>query len=286
MSKPTHSSRVYTAEFVSPKHPDKLCDRISDAILAAHQSEDPKARVAVDVAGGHGTVFVVGEVTSRAKHVDIEQIVHEIAGEGLEVITRIAAQSPEIARGVDTGGAGDQGIMVGYACTDTPELLPLEYVLARNLNQYLYSLWPYDGKTQVTVQGGCITHLVASFQHAPHDELSAAVFTWLRHEPLAKADEAVELFINQAGDWDIGGFDADSGLTGRKIVVDAYGPRVPVGGGAFSGKDMTKVDRSGAILARELAVKELKRTGAHEVLVYLAYVIGRADPIQKTIITH
>ena len=122
-------TKFKTAESVSPKHPDKLCDQISDALLDAHLLEDPNARVAIDVAGGHGKVFVTGEVSSRAKKVDVVKTVHRIAGDELEVIEQLAAQSPEIASGVDTGGAGDQGIMVGYACNETPELLPLETVL-------------------------------------------------------------------------------------------------------------------------------------------------------------
>lgn len=143
-----------TAESVSPGHPDKICDQISDAILDAHLKEDPYARVAVDVAGGHGTVFVTGEVTSRAHRVNVEEIVHRLAGQHVKVIEHIAAQSPEIAQGVNAGGAGDQGIMVGYATDETPEFLPLEYVLARNLNQFLYKRWPYDGKTQITIRVG------------------------------------------------------------------------------------------------------------------------------------
>ena len=140
-----------TAEFVSPMHPDKICDQISDAILDAHLMKDSAARVAIDVAGGHGTIFVTGEVTSKAK-VDVEKIAHRIAGEDYEIIQRIVQQSPEIARGVDEGGAGDQGIMVGYACSETVEYLPLEYVLARDLNKYLFGFHPFDGKTQVTVE--------------------------------------------------------------------------------------------------------------------------------------
>ena len=131
-----HTTEYRTAESVSPKHPDKICDQISDAILDAHLDQDPLARVAVDVAGGHGTVFVTGEVTSLATDVDIVGIVKRLAGD-VNVIEHIAAQSPEIASGVDTGGAGDQGIMVGYATDETPELLPLEVVLARSLNQFL-----------------------------------------------------------------------------------------------------------------------------------------------------
>jgi S-adenosylmethionine synthetase len=276
-------SMYRTAESVSPKHPDKLCDQISDAILDAHLTEDPYARVAVDVAGGHGTVFVTGEVSSSATNVDVAGIVRRLAGD-VTLIERIAAQSPEIAHGVDTGGAGDQGIMVGYATNETPELLPLEYVLARKLNQYLYTLWPYDGKTQVTTVDGAISVIVASFQHASHEALFAAVTEWVQSEPLAlEAADGIVIHANPAGDWDIGGFDADAGLTGRKLAVDNYGPRVPLGGGAFSGKDATKVDRSGAYMARAIAVDYLKHRGAKEVYVYLAYAIGYPEPVEATV---
>jgi S-adenosylmethionine synthetase len=273
-----------TAESVSPKHPDKLCDQISDAILDAHLREDPYARVAVDVAGGHGTIFVTGEVSSSALNVDVPAIVKRLAGD-VELVERISAQSPEIAQGVDTGGAGDQGIMVGYATNETPELLPLEYVLARQLNQFLYKKWPFDGKTQVTTVDGAISVVVASFQHAPHDELKQAIIAWVAQEPLAVAtSEAITIHANPAGDWDIGGFDADAGLTGRKLAVDNYGPRVPLGGGAFSGKDASKVDRSGAYMARKIAVDYLKERDAKEVYVYLAYAIGYPEPVETTVI--
>jgi len=273
-----------TAESVSPKHPDKLCDQISDAILDAHLREDPYARVAVDVAGGHGTIFVTGEVRSSAVNVDIPAIVRRLAGD-VELVERISAQSPEIAQGVDTGGAGDQGIMVGYATNETPELLPLEYVLARKLNQFLYKQWPYDGKTQVTIVDGRISVIVASFQHASHDELKQQIIAWVAQEPLAIATpEAITIHANPAGDWHIGGFDADAGLTGRKLAVDNYGPRVPLGGGAFSGKDASKVDRSGAYMARKIAVDYLKNRNAKEVYVYLAYAIGYPEPVETTVI--
>lgn len=277
-----------TAESVSPKHPDKLCDQISDAILDAHLREDPFARVAVDVAGGHGTIFVTGEVSSSAEDVDISAIVKRLAGD-VELVERISAQSPEIAQGVNTGGAGDQGIMVGYATNETPELLPLEYVLARKLNQYLYKKWPFDGKTQVTTVDGNISVIVASFQHAPHDELYNAVTNWVKQEPLAvvklkSITKAIIIHANPAGDWNIGGFDADAGLTGRKLAVDNYGPRVPLGGGAFSGKDASKVDRSGAYMARKIAVDYLKQRNAKEVYVYLAYAIGYPEPVETTVI--
>lgn len=279
------SKSIYkTAESVSPKHPDKICDQISDAILDAHLTEDPDARVAVDVTGGHGKVFVTGEVTSHAKNVDVVAIVKRLAGD-VEVIEHIAEQSPEIANGVDTGGAGDQGIMVGYATNETPELLPLEVVLSRNLNQSLYERWPYDGKTQVTTKDGRITSIVASFQHAKHDELDAAVKQWLDSNKYAVADEdGVAFHINPAGDWDQGGFDADAGLTGRKLIVDNYGPRIPIGGGAFSGKDPSKVDRSAAYIARRIAIDYLKKYDAHEVFVYLAYAIGYAEPLEATVV--
>ncbi|MBC7459598.1 methionine adenosyltransferase domain-containing protein [Candidatus Saccharibacteria bacterium] len=272
-----------TAESVSPKHPDKICDQISDALLDAHLSGDPDARVAIDVAGGHGTVFVTGEVTSKAINIDVRAIVKRLAGD-VKVIEHIAAQSPEIAHGVDTGGAGDQGIMVGYATSETAELLPLEVVLARKLNQHLYELWPYDGKTQITTKDGVIVSIVASFQHAAQYDLMAAVREWASSEPLAVTAVDVSLHINPAGDWNVGGFDADAGLTGRKLIVDNYGPRIPIGGGAFSGKDPSKVDRSAAYMARKVAIDYLKAHDAKEVYVYLAYAIGYDQPLEATVV--
>lgn len=270
-----------TAESVSPKHPDKLCDQISDAILDAHLEEDPKARVAVDVAGGHGFVFVTGEVTSRAKNVDVEAIVRRLAGDDIAVYEHVVSQSSEIAQGVDTGGAGDQGIMIGYATSETPEMLPLEVILSRRLNERLYKRWPYDGKTQVTLCDGEVASVVASFQHAPTEELRGEVSAWLKEYG---ASGTVTLYINPSGDWDQGGFDADAGLTGRKLIVDNYGPRISIGGGAFSGKDATKVDRSAAYMARKIAVDYLKERGAKEVFVRLAYAIGVAEPLEATVL--
>lgn len=270
-----------TAESVSPKHPDKICDQISDAILDAYLVQDPSARVAVDVAGGHGVVFVTGEVTSRATKVDIAGIVRRLSGE-VKVIKHIAAQSHEIASGVDTGGAGDQGIMIGYATNETPELLPLETVLARSLNQFLYAVWPYDGKTQITLNPkGEMVGIVASFQHAPSKKLRQAVDIWLKDYAQVSAPR---VHVNPSGDWQIGGFDADAGLTGRKLAVDNYGPRIPVGGGAFSGKDPSKVDRSAAYIARKIAVDYLKERKAVEVFVRLAYAIGVAEPLESTVV--
>lgn len=271
-----------TAESVSPKHPDKLCDQISDAILDAYLKEDPDARVAAETCGGHGVVFVTGEITSTADDIDIEKIVKRIAGDNLEVHTKIVKQSPEIAQGVDTGGAGDQGIMIGYACDETPELLPREVVLARRLNQFIYDKHPYDGKTQVTIApDGSIDSIVASFQNVEKSELEQLVRAFIKDHNL---EGKLELHLNPAGDWHQGGFDADTGLTGRKLIVDNYGPRVAIGGGCYSGKDPSKVDRSAAYMARKIAVDYLRKRHAKEVLVRLAYAIGYAEPLEKTVI--
>lgn len=262
-----------TAECVSPRHPDKLCDRISDAILDAYLEQDPKSRVAVEAVGSHGKILVTGEVTSRAEDVQIEEIVREVAGDGYEITTHIFEQSPEIAQGVDVGGAGDQGIMTGYATRETDTYMPKEYELARGLCQAVYEKYPYDGKTQVTLNDtGDITSVVCSFQNAPKYELEKLV-----KETISNAHE---YHINPAGDWTVGGFDADVGLTGRKIIVDNYGPEVAVGGGAFSGKDASKVDRSAAYMARRIAVDVLESNpSASKVFVKLAYAIGHPDAL-------
>ena len=274
-----------TAESVSPKHPDKLCDQISDAILDAYLEKDPDARVAAETCGGHGVVFVTGEITSKMsdKEVDVEKIVKRITGdENIEVHTKIVKQSPEIAQGVDTGGAGDQGIMIGYACSETPELLPLEVVLSRSLNKFIYKKYPFDGKTQVTLKGDKIDSIVASFQNVKKSELEKLVREFLESKNLDSKD--IKLHLNPAGDWSQGGFEADTGLTGRKLIVDNYGPRIPIGGGCFSGKDPSKVDRSAAYMARRVAVDYLKNRNAKEVYVRLAYAIGVAEPLEKTVI--
>jgi len=284
-----------TAESVSPKHPDKFCDQISDAILDAHLAIDPNARVAVEVCGGHGQVFVTGEITSEAKDVDIEAIVHRIAGKGMRVMQNIVCQSPEIAGGVDTGGAGDQGIMIGYACKETPEMLPLEVVLSRRLNQYIFAEHAYDGKTQVTLldtgdmgEGSprYVSSIVASFQNVPRDELERMVRSFIESEKLEPVPGKMEigLHLNPAGDWSQGGFEADTGLTGRKLIVDNYGPRIPIGGGCFSGKDPSKVDRSAAYMARWIAVDYLRKRQAREVFVRLAYAIGYKEPLERTVV--
>jgi S-adenosylmethionine synthetase len=272
-------------------HPDKLCDRISDAILDECLRQDPNSRVAVETMGGHGIITITGEVTTKG-YFNAREIAQRIAGKQYGVQVNIVQQSPEISQGVDTGGAGDQGIMVGYACNETPELMPLEVMLARSLNQYIYKHYPFDGKTQVTVEDGEIKSIVASFQNVSTRQLQDLIIDWVDKYDRGfliryKADETfrnVPIYCNPAGDWDIGGFEADTGLTGRKLMVDNYGPRVPIGGGCFSGKDSTKVDRSAAYMARRIAVDILKDKKASEVFVYLAYAIGKAEPLQATAI--
>ncbi len=273
---------IRTAEFVSPGHPDKICDRISDKILDYCIKLDPDARVAVETMGGHGSIYINGEVTlDTKKEIPILQLVEDVMGSKDYLNTtqvNIVQQSPEIARGVDVGGAGDQGIMVGYACDENDEYVPEEYRLARSLCRYIYEKFPYDGKTQITIgKYKKITHIVASFQNVSKEELEQLVVEWLDY----KVDN-ITIHCNPAGDWSQGGFDADAGLTGRKLVVDNYGPRVPIGGGAYSGKDPSKVDRSAAYMARHIAVKELKKQGLRECWVYLSYAIGEKEPLQAT----
>lgn len=260
---------IKTAEFVSPLHPDKICDFIADSILDAYLDGDKNSRVAIEVMGGHKLITINGEVTSNANP-DLESVVNGIVGNDYKVIINTVKQSPEIAAGVDTGGAGDQGIMKGFATSETPEMLPLEYTLARNLCQKVFEVYPYDGKTQVTVEGGVVTTVVVSFQNTKSDELLDLVKSII---------DAKEYLINPAGEWVQGGFDADTGLSGRKLIIDNYGPEIPIGGGSFSGKDYTKVDRSGAYMARKIAVEILRAKSASEVFVKLAYAIGKADPV-------
>ena len=274
---------IRTAECVTPGHPDKICDIISDTILDACLEQDPNSRVAVETMGGHGKVFVSGEITTNADIGPIKYLVKNVCGID-NVTTNIVKQSNEIANGVDTGGAGDQGIMVGYACNENEAMIPQELYLARELAKHIYSYHPFDGKTQVTLVNGEIDTIVASFQNVSSKELEKLIIDWLPN--YFEKFTLVNFFCNPAGDWNQGGFDADVGLTGRKLIVDNYGPRVPIGGGAFSGKDATKVDRSGAYMARFIAVDQLHKHEASEVHVYLAYAIGVAEPVQATAVVN
>ena len=270
---------VRTAEIVTPKHPDKICDTISDAILDACLEQDPNTRAAIETMGGHGIITVTGELTTNA-YVDVPSIVKQVYGKEIGVQVNIVTQSPEIAQGVDSGGAGDQGIMIGYACNDNKDFVPQEYYLARKLAQEIYKKYPYDGKTQITLDGEEV-RVVASFQNAPKGDLEKICKNFF--EKYKYSIQA--LHCNPAGDWKQGGFDADAGVTGRKLAVDNYGPRVPIGGGAFSGKDATKVDRSAAYMARRIAVDTLKKhKDANEVLVRLAYAIGYHHPLEVTVL--
>ena len=266
----------HTAEFVSPLHPDKICDRIADKILDEYLNKDPLARVAVEVMAGHDYIYICGEISSPAK-INIKKTIKQVSGVNNEkIILNIHQQSPSIAQGVDNGGAGDQGIMIGYACNENSFLIPQEYYLARDLCQTIFALYPADGKTQITINNNLITDVVASWQGLDKEELNRIVQEWLKNKACAPK---VSFYINESGDWGIGGLQADTGLTGRKIVVDSYGPRVMVGGGSLAGKDATKVDRSGAYLTRHLAIKYLKQYQAKEVIIKIAYVIGKAEPI-------
>ena len=260
---------IKTAEFVSPGHPDKICDFIADSILDAYLEGDKNSRCGIEVMGGHNLITINGEVTSRV-HPDLESLIKKIVGVDYKIIINLSKQSPEIAQGVDTGGAGDQGIMKGYATAETKSFLPREYELAQNLCKKVYEKYPYDGKTQVTLDGDVVKTVVVSFQNSKNKELLPLVKSIIKAE---------EYLINPAGEWHQGGFDADTGLSGRKLVIDNYGPEIPIGGGSFSGKDYTKVDRSGAYMARKIALDFVRAGIAKEVYVKLAYAIGEKDPV-------
>lgn len=288
-----HLLERYTTESVTSGHPDKVCDQISDAILDACLAQDPKSRVAVESFGSHGTLMLGGEVTTSAQ-IDAEKIAREVyTGIGydddLKVLNTIAIQSPDIAQGVDTGGAGDQGIMYGYATDETKEHLPLGVVLSHALARRLEQLrrdgtlpWVKpDGKTQVTIAQGKVITALTSTQHAEdvsQEEIRAKLIEHLFTPILGDASQ-IEILVNPTGKFVLGGFTADAGLTGRKIMVDTYGGLMPHGGGAFSGKDSTKVDRSAAYMCR-FAAKNLVANGyAKKALVSVAYAIGRVEPV-------
>lgn len=267
-----------TSEAVTPLHPDKICDCISDAILDACLKQDKNSRVAVETMGGHNLITITGELTTKAE-INVPDIVREVVGDSYGIQTNIVKQSPEISQGVDTGGAGDQGIMVGYACSDNEALIPQESYLAKSLAQYIFAIHPEDGKVQITIKDNLIDTIVTSFCGVKKEELVVLVNLWLEKNNLNKPEK---IYLNPAGDWNQGGFSADTGVTGRKLACDNYGPQIPIGGGAFSGKDATKVDRSGAYIARKIAVDLLKKYQAKEVVVKLAYCIGVAEPVMAT----
>lgn len=275
-----------TAEFVTPMHPDKICDRIADAILDECLKQDKQSRCAIQVMGGHGIITVTGQITTNA-YVNIQEVVKRVYGKEIGVQVNIVKQSQQISQGVDIGGAGDQGIMVGYACNQNKQMVPQEYYMARDLCKYLFKKYPYDGKTQITInQNDEIVCAIASFQNTNKFMLEDEIKIWATTSGFEFA-QLFDIKCNPAGDWTQGGFDADTGVTGRKIVIDAYGPRVPVGGGAYSGKDPSKVDRSAAYMARYLAKDILLNTGMAQdydnVTVKLAYAIGYDQPLEISV---
>lgn len=288
-----HLLTHYTTESVTSGHPDKVCDQISDAILDECLRQDPKSRVAVETFGSHGTLMIGGEVTTNAKvdYAGIARKVYTDIGytEPLDILVKVAQQSGDIAMGVDTGGAGDQGIMYGYATDETPEMLPKGVVLAHALARKLEAIrragtLPFlrpDGKTQVTIKNGQVVTALCSTQHtadATQEEIRAGLIEHL-FTPVLGTIDGVEILVNPTGAFIQGGFEADAGLTGRKIMVDTYGGLMPHGGGAFSGKDSTKVDRSAAYMCR-FAAKNLVAHGyAKKALVSVAYAIGRVEPV-------
>lgn len=325
------TKRLFTSESVTEGHPDKICDQISDAVLDAILSEDPSARVACETAVTTGLVLVMGEISTRC-YVDIPKIVRRTIEEigytrakyGFDsdtcaVITSIDEQSADIALGVDKAleakkgemteteieatGAGDQGLMFGFACNETPELMPLpislSHKLARKLSEVrkngtLDYLRP-DGKTQVTVEYDGdkpkrIDTIVVSTQHSPEVDLKTIERDIIEHVinkvvPSSMVDASTKFYINPTGRFVIGGPQGDSGLTGRKIIVDTYGGYARHGGGAFSGKDPTKVDRSASYAARYVAKNIVAAGLADKCEVQLAYAIGVARPVSVLVDT-
>lgn len=286
-----------TAESVTEGHPDKVCDQIADALLDEYLKRDPRSRVALEVFGSHGMLMIGGEVTSQGE-VDIEAMAKHVYkqigyDDELEVFVNIELQSGDIAQGVDVGGAGDQGIMYGYATAETPSLMPAPIAYSHALSSKLADLRKHDpafawlrpdGKTQVTMDRGRVTTVVVSAQHSPdieQDQIRSMLSEQVIASVIGSLD-GVELHVNPTGRFVVGGFTADTGLTGRKLMVDTYGGIIPHGGGAFSGKDPTKVDRSAAYMAR-FAAKNLVAAGyAKKCMVSVAYAIGKADPVMLT----
>lgn len=288
-----NSNSIYTVESVTSGHPDKMCDQISDAILDACLAQDPKSRVAVESFGAHGLLVIGGEVTSDATF-DASAIARKVYRDigytdDLEIIERIVQQSPDIAQGVDQDGAGDQGIMYGYATNETPEYLPKGVTYVHKLTKGLeelrksgkFSWLRPDGKAQVTIKNGRVTSVLISTQHDPDIDQPEIREALIEHliKPVIGDISRVDIYVNPTGRFVQGGFEADTGLTGRKLMVDTYGGLIVHGGGAFSGKDSTKVDRSAAYMARFAAKNIVAKGLAKQALVSVAYAIGHPDPL-------
>ena len=287
------NQKIYTVESVAAGHPDKVCDQISDAVLDACLAQDPNSRVAVESFGGHGVAVIGGEVTTNAK-VDYKEIAKKVYkdigyGQQLKYLVNVVQQSPDIAMGVDTGGAGDQGIMYGYATDETPEFLPWAVVKVHALAKGLQDLrekgeipWlKPDGKTQITMDGQKVKNILVSTQHdekVSHEEIEKTLIEKLI-KPAFGDISGIEIFVNPTGRFVQGGFEADTGLTGRKIMVDTYCGLICHGGGCFSGKDPSKVDRSAAYMARFTAKNIVANGYAKQCLVSVAYAIGKPEPL-------
>ena len=318
-----NNRKIFTSESVTQGHPDKLCDLVSDSVLDAVLEQDPMGRVACETAATTGMVLVMGEITTSAR-IDIAQIARKAIcdagydrpemgfdGHSCNVMVAMGRQSPDIAMGVDnayddgTTGAGDQGMMFGFACTQTKELMPAPIAYAHNLTKALTharesGLLPWlrpDGKSQVSVEYGPdglparIDTVVVSTQHADSiaiDDLRRAVIETVIEPnlPSRLLDENTKYYVNPTGRFVIGGPAGDSGLTGRKIIVDTYGGRGAHGGGAFSGKDSSKVDRSAAYAARHIAKNLVAAGVADQILVELSYAIGIAQPLSIYVDTY
>jgi S-adenosylmethionine synthetase len=310
-----NSGFLFTSESVTEGHPDKIADQISDAVLDAALTEDPTSRVACETLITTGLVVMAGEITTKA-HVDYGKVARETIRnigytrgkygfdcDTCSVLSAIDRQSPDIAMGVDTGGAGDQGLMFGFACNETPELMPLPiqlaHLLARRLSEVRKSGdLPYlrpDGKSQVTIEYRDgrpfrASAIVISSQHADdvtNEKLRAEIEEKVIRNtvPSELVDNDTKIHINPTGRFVTGGPQGDAGLTGRKIIVDTYGGYAPHGGGAFSGKDPTKVDRSAAYMARYVAKNIVAAGLADRCLVQLAYAIGVAEPVSVMVDT-
>jgi S-adenosylmethionine synthetase len=308
---------LFTSESVSEGHPDKICDQISDAILDALLAQDKHSRVACESLVTTGMAFVGGEITTKG-YIEVQDLVRDVIrdigytkaeyrfdADSCSVISAIHAQSPDIARGVDTGGAGDQGMMFGYACDETPEYMPMPIMYAHKLARRLaeirkqhLKLMPYlrpDAKTQVTVEyeGRRVKRIhtvLVSTQHdpdVPQKQIREDVIEHVVKSVIPKEliDGKTRYLVNPTGRFEIGGPHGDSGLTGRKIIVDTYGGRAPHGGGSFSGKDPTKVDRSGAYATRHLAKNVVAAGLATECQLQVAYAIGVAEPVSINVHT-
>jgi S-adenosylmethionine synthetase len=306
---------LFTSESVTEGHPDKIADQISDSILDAILAQDPVSRVACETLVTTGLAIVAGEITTNAV-IDYQQVVRSTIAEvgytrgkfGFDaetcaVLSTIHSQSPDIKMGVDTGGAGDQGLMFGFACTETDELMPLPIMLAHKLVKGLSCLrrdgtLDYlrpDGKSQVTIEYDDtrpvrVDAVVVSSQHSPlvtnetmREDITEKIIS--RVIPAEMMDKNTKIYVNPTGRFVVGGPHGDAGVTGRKIIVDTYGGAAPHGGGAFSGKDPTKVDRSACYMARYIAKNVVAAGIAERALVQLAYAIGVADPVSVMVHT-